>query len=289
MRSRSGLVAGSLVVGALTLLALSGVEWGDPPRSILTRASLTQPPEVQDRSVIPPSPPDAAHPLGTDDLGRDFLSRLLHGARVSIAVGVSAEAISLAFGLIIGLAAGYAGGWLDTILMRATEVLLALPLPLMAMGAMVVFQRRSVVLVFIVLGLLGWGGIARLVRGEVLSLRRREFAEAARALGAGPSRVALRHLLPHALTPALVLATVGIAGNILTEAWLSFLGISAQPPTPTWGNMIHEAQKFLTTDPRLSILPGLALAVTAGGFFMLAEGLRRRFDPGLREKIWIGS
>ncbi len=275
-------------MAAVTLLALAGIEWGEPPRSLLTRMLRAHEPLVVDRAVAPPSPPDEIHPLGTDRQGRDYLSRLLHGARVSVFVGVTAEAISLGCGLIIGVAAGYVGGRLDAFLMRSTDVLLALPVPLLAMGAMVVFSTRNMFLVFVVLGIFGWGGIARLVRGEILSLREREFAEAARALGAGGSRVALRHLLPHALAPALVLATVGIAGNILTESWLSFLGIGVQPPTPTWGSMIYEHRAFLSEQPRLSLLPGAALALTTGGFFMLAEGLRRALDPKLDERIWIG-
>ena len=166
---------------------------------------------------------------------------------------------------------------------------MALPVPLLAMAALVIFEQRSIVLVFMVLGLFGWGGIARLVRGEILSLRQREFAEAAQALGAGRGRVAMRHLLPHAVTPALVLATVGIAGNILTEAWLSFLSISTSSDTPTWGKMIYEARIFLGSHPRLSLLPGIALTATAGGFFLLAEGLRQALDPRIRERIWTGQ
>jgi ABC-type dipeptide/oligopeptide/nickel transport system permease subunit len=285
LRRRPGLLAGAVVVAAVSLLAVAGIEWGDPGRSLLNRSFLDYTPGYQDRSIDSPAPPGGAHLLGTDFQGRDLLSRLLHGARISVFVGVTAEAIALACGLLIGAAAGYAGGRIDAILMRGTDVLLALPAPLLAMGAMVVFEERSLVLVFMVLGLLGWGSIARLVRGEILSLREREFTEAARALGASGGRITFRHLLPHAMVPALVIATVGIAGNILTEAWLSFLGISARPPTPTWGNMIAAARGYIESHPMLPLLPGLALAITAGGFFMLADGLQKALDPKMK---WRG-
>lgn len=266
-----------------SLVALASVEWGERGNSLLARAGLS--PYEDDRSVVPPSPPDDRHVLGTDPLGRDLLSRLLHGARVSLLVGVTAEGIALALGLGIGAAAGYAGGRTDTLLMRATDVVLAFPVPILAMGAMAVFDSPGLVHVFVILGLMGWGGIARLVRGEILSLREREFAEAARALGAGGARVTLRHLLPHALAPALVLATIGVAGNILTEAWLSFLGLGAQPPTASWGAMIAEAQNYITTRPTLCIYPGIALAITVGGFLLLADALREALDPRQRERI----
>jgi len=280
-------LAGVFLVAAVTLLALAAIEWGDPARSILNRAFVARSPYDNDRSLTTlPSPPDERHSLGTDSLGRDLLSRLLHGARVSLAVGVTAEAIALAVGLIVGTLAGYAGGRTDTLLMRGTDLLLAFPVPLLAMGAMAVFDSPSFTIVFVVLGLMGWGGIARLVRGEVLSLKEREFAEAVRALGAGSGRIAFLHLLPNAMAPALVAATVGVAGNILTEAWLSFLGLGAQPPTPSWGGMIAEGQTYLTTAPWLSILPGIALAITVGGFMMLADSLREALDPRLRGRTW---
>lgn len=289
LRRSPALTAGLLIVTAATLLAIAGITWGDPPRSTLMRLLGLPDPEMHDREVSrPPSPLATEHPLGTDDRGRDVLSRLLHGARVSVFVGISAEAVALLCGLMVGLAAGYAGGRIDTLLMRLTDVLLSLPVPLMAMGAMVVFPRRSIVLVFMVLGLIGWGSIARLVRGEVLSLKEREFAEAARALGAGGGRIALRHLLPHAISPALVLSTAGVAGNILTEAWLSFLGIGAGADTPTWGRMIFEANTYLQSYPMLSLLPGIALAVTAGGFFLMADGLREAMDPAASSTAWKG-
>jgi len=279
-------MAGALLVAAVSLVALAGIEWGEPRRSLLSRTILAHTPRDDDRTVMPPSPPDEQHLLGTDSLGRDVLSRLLHGAKVSLSVGVIAEAIALLLGTAVGAVAGYAGGRADALLMRGADVLLAFPVPLLAMGAMAVFESPSLTVVFMVLGLMGWGGIARLVRAEFLSLREREFAEAARALGAGGGRIAFRHLLPNALAPALVAATVGVAGNILTEAWLSFLGLGAQPPTPSWGGMIFEGQTYLTTRPWLCLYPGFALALTVAGFMLLADGLRQALDPRLRDRTW---
>lgn len=285
MRRNRAAVAGASCIALVSLVAIAASPWGDPPRSLLTRLAAHDP-YLQDRDVLPPSPPGAGHPLGTDPLGRDLLSRLLHGARVSLLVGLVAEGIALVLGVAVGAAAGYAGGRADALLMRLTDLLLSIPLPLLAMGAMAVVEDPSLPVVFAILGLLGWGEIARLIRGEFRSLRDRPFAEAARAMGAGAPRVAMRHLLPNAVAPALVLATVGVAGNILTEAWLSFLGLGAQPPTPSWGSMIADAQDFITTQPRLAIYPGIALAATVGGFMLLADGLRALLDPRRRGSTW---
>jgi len=280
-----GVVAGALAVTVVSLLALSSIEWGEPGGSLLTRTVLEHSPREIDKSVIPPSAPDSAHLLGTDRLGRDLLSRLLHGSRISLFVGVAAEAVALLLGLSVGTAAGYAGGRTDALLMRGADVLLAFPLPIIAMGAMAMMESPSLAAVFMILGLMGWGGIARVVRGEILSLREREFSVAARALGAGRARIAFRHLLPHALAPALVVATVGIAGNILTEAWLSFLGLGAQQGEPSWGLIIAEARTYLTSRPSYCIIPGLALVFTIAGFLLLADGLRRALDPQQRERV----
>jgi ABC-type dipeptide/oligopeptide/nickel transport system permease subunit len=279
-------MAGAVFVSAALLVTLATIDWGESSRSLLTRYLLAHDPLEVDKEVTPPSPPGGGHALGTDPLGRDLLSRLLHGARVSLVVGVVAEAIALTLGLAVGVTAGYAGGRIDSLLMRVTDVLLAFPIPILAMGAMAVFDAPSVTLVFVVLGLMGWGGIARLVRSEILSLREREFAEAARALGARSARIAFRHLLPNAMAPAIVAATVGIAGNILTEAWLSFLGLGAQAPAPSWGRMIFEGQIYLTTRPWLCLYPGLALGITVGGFMLLADGLREALDPRWRGRTW---
>jgi len=284
-RRSPGVVAGAIAVTTVMLIACASIPWGEKDASLLTRWVLDYSPSQIDKGVIPPSAPDAAHWLGTDRLGRDLLSRLLHGSRVSFFVGVSAEAVALLLGLGIGTAAGYAGGRTDALLMRGADVLLAFPVPIIAMGAMAMLESPSLAAVFLILGLLGWGGIARIVRGEILSLREREFSEAARALGAGGARIAFRHLLPHALAPAMVVATVGVAGNILTEAWLSFLGLGARQGEASWGLIIAEARTYLTTQPSYCIIPGLALVFTIAGFLLLADGMRRALDPRQRERV----
>ncbi len=270
----------------MTLAALS-FEYeraGDPrPRSLLARYFLAFGPHDEDRSIeSPPSAPDARHWLGTDIQRRDLLSRLLHGARISIQVGLVAQLIALIIGIAVGAAAGFLGGWPDNLLMRIADILLAFPLPIMAMAAIAVFESRSITLVFVVLGLMGWAGIARLVRSQYLTIGSRGYPEAARALGAGDLRLIARHILPNAAAPALVAAAVGVAGNILTEAWLSFIGLGVQPPAVSWGRMIVDSQTHLTTRPWLCIFPGLALAITVLGFVLLADGLRDALDPKSR-------
>jgi len=241
--------------------------------------------------VVPPTPPDGRHLLGTDALGRDLLARIVHGARISLTVGILSEAVALLLGLAIGSAAGYFGGKVDGALMRLADVFFSLPAPLLALAVIAAFPdpetlpglrslpEPSLVLVFLVLGLIGWAGIARLVRAQILVVRELEYSSAARALGAGNLRVVLRHLLPNALSPVVVAATLGIAGNILAESWLSFLGLGARPPLPSWGTMITEGQTYLTTRPWVCVYPGLALLVTVLGFNLLGDGLREALDP----------
>ena len=279
------MLAGAVIVALVAVVAFLSIEWqradgGPRGRSILSVLLLTWGPHDEDRSIQnPPAPPSSAHWLGTDIQRRDLLSRVLHGARLSLAVGLSAEAIALALGLTLGSMAGYFGGRLDAALMRAADILLAVPLPILAMASIAVFDARSITLVFVVLGLLGWAGIARLVRSQCLSLRAAGFSEAARAAGAGSLRTIVCHLLPNAAAPALVAATAGVAGNILTEAWLSFLGLGAQPPAISWGRMIVDAQPEFTLRPWLGIVPGVALVITVLGFVLLGDGLRDRLDP----------
>ncbi len=289
-RSKStAMRAGAIVVGAISLIALLSIEpprhedGGARGRSLLTRLFLAWGPHDEDRAIqAPPAPPSGDHWLGTDIQRRDLLSRVLHGARLSLAVGLSAEAIALLLGLSLGSLAGYYGGVVDAALMRAADILLAVPLPILAMAAIAVFDTRSITLVFVVLGLLGWAGIARLVRAQCLSLRGSGFSEAARSAGASSTRAIVRHLLPNAAAPALVAATAGVAGNILTEAWLSFLGLGAQPPAISWGRMIVDAQPEFTLRPWLGIVPGVALVITVLGFVLLGDGLRDRLDPRTR-------
>ncbi len=249
---------------------------------------------VTPAGVVPPTPPDGDHWLGTDALGRDLLARTLHGARVSVAVGVLAEIVALLLGLAIGAAAGYYGGRLDEALMRLADIFFSLPAPLLALAVIAAFPdpetlpglrslpEPGLVLVFLVLGLIGWAGIARLVRAQILVVRQMDYASAAKAAGAGDARLLLRHLLPNAMAPVVVAATLGVAGNILAEAWLSFLGLGARPPTPSWGTMITEGQIYLTTRPWVCVYPGLALLLTVLAFNLLGDGMRDALDPQAR-------
>jgi ABC-type dipeptide/oligopeptide/nickel transport system permease subunit len=250
--------------------------------------------QVAPRTVTPPTPPEREHPLGTDALGRDQLSRLIHGSRISLQVGLAAEAIALLVGVAVGAAAGYAGGKLDSLLMRATDIVLAFPGPLLALAIIAAvpepehapllrhLPHPSLAVIFLVLGLIGWAGIARLVRGEILRLRELEFASAARAIGAHGPRVVVLHLLPNALGPLLVAATLGIGGNILMEAWLSFLGVGARPPLPSWGIMVTEGQSHFLSKPWVCVAPGLAILTAVLGFNLLGDAIRDLVDPRRR-------
>lgn len=274
---------GAAIVLFAILLALFSIEFGQTKRSILSRYFVTYGPNEEDTRIeSPPAPPGGQHLLGTDIQRYDYFSRLLHGSRISLQVGLTAEAIAVILGILIGALAGFYGGWIDASLMRAADILLAFPLPIIAMAAMAVFDTRSITLVFVVLGLMGWAGIARLVRAQCLSIRQRGYPEAAQALGAGDLRMIVRHLLPNAVAPAMVAACVGVASNILTEAWLSFLGLGVQPPAVSWGRMIFEGRSYLTTQWWLCVTPGIALAVTVLGFILLADGLRDALDPRSR-------
>lgn len=247
-----------------------------------------------DRSVIPPTPPERAHLLGTDDLGRDVFSRVVHGARISLMVGLVAEAIALAIGVAVGAAAGYFGGRTDGALMRFTDLVFAMPVALIAIVILGTFPDPEVVpilrslphpslaIIFVVLGLLNWPAAARLVRGQVLSLRELDFTTAARSLGASDLRVLSRHVIPNALAPIFVAGSIGVAGNILTEAWLSFLGLGAKPPLPSWGSMISDGRNYLDYRPWVCLAPGIAIAITVLGFNLLGDGLRDALDPRLR-------
>jgi len=218
-------------------------------------------------------PPSLAHPLGTDRLGRDVLSRLLFGARLSLAVGAAAVAGALAIGIVVGTVAGYGGRAADEILMRGTEILLAFPgiLLAIALAAMLGPSARNVV---IALTVMGWPTYARLVRAEIRAAAARESTRAAEALGASPLRVAVRHLLPSARAAIVVQATFGVAGAIVAESSLSFLGLGPPPPTPSWGAMLAEGRSFLLIAPHLVVAPAVALGVTVLAIQMVGDGLR---------------
>jgi peptide/nickel transport system permease protein len=225
--------------------------------------------------------PTWAHPLGLDELGRDILARLVAGARVSLLVGVSVVSVSAFVGLLVGGIAGYAGGWVDTVLGRIIDVLMAFPGILLAI-ALVAALGPSLRNVVIALAVIGWVGYARLVRGQVLKAREFEYVQAARSLGASAPGVLLRHVLPCAYPAVLVQATLGMAGAIVAEASLSFLGLGVQPPTPSWGAMLDAGRSHLLDAPHLTIFPGLAIALLVLGFNFLGDGLRDRIDPRRR-------
>ncbi|MEJ7812964.1 MAG: ABC transporter permease [Gemmatimonadaceae bacterium] len=207
------------------------------------------------------APPSLAHPFGTDDLGRDLLSRILFGARISLAVGLLSAAVSGAVGVAVGAVAGYAGGWVDDILMRITDAMLSVPrLPLLMIAAAI--ADPGVAGLVLLVGLAGWMETARVVRAEFLSLGKRAFVEGARAAGAGHARVVLAHLLPNAAPAAAVATTLAIGRAILLESALSFFGVGVQPPTASWGNMLYQAQTVMGTEPWVAIFPGLFIFVT---------------------------
>lgn len=229
------------------------------------------------------APPDRVHWLGTDDRGRDVLSRLVWGTRVSISIGFVAVGISLAIGVVLGSIAGYYGGVIDSIILRLIEIVLTFPTFFLIL-AVIAFLPPSIYSIMIVIGLLGWTGIARLVRGEFLKLRDSDFCIAARASGLSDARIIFRHLLPNALTPVWVSATFGVAGAILVESSLSFLGFGPPPPTPSWGEILAQSQSYLHRGAWwLVVYPGLAIFVTVTAFNLVGEGLRDAMDPRLRQ------
>jgi peptide/nickel transport system permease protein len=233
----------------------------------------------QDASIIgQPQPPSAAHPMGTDQLGRDAFTRVLYGARISLMVGLFSALLATGLGTLIGALSGYYRGWTDTVLMRFTDVVLCIPLlPLIILLSGIL--RPSVTLLIVIVGSLSWMGTARLVRSQFLSLREREFVEASRALGGGDNRVMFRHILPNALGPIIVSTTLSVGGTIMLESALSFLGLGVQPPTPTWGNLLNYASQWLTAAPWLAVFPGLMILITVLAVNFLGDGLRDAFDP----------
>ncbi len=224
--------------------------------------------------VAPPSP---QHVLGTDDVGRDLLSRLIYGARISLKVSLLSTAIGMIVGTLVGLASGYFGGWIDTVIMRITDVFLAFPLLLLAI-ALVTALGPSENSAFLALGIATWPYVARLARGQALALKNFEFVTAARAVGAGSGRILIAHILPNVLTPLIVYATISIANVILAESALSFLGLGAQPPTPSWGGMLADTRSFILGAPWLPTFPGIAIFLASLGFNLLGDGLRDALD-----------
>ncbi len=263
-----------LVVVMIVIVAALGASWiagYDPTEQDIT--NRLRAPGSQDAA-------GRAHLLGTDHLGRDILARMIFGARPALMVGFAAVAISGVLGMMVGLLSGYFGGLIDDVFMRLADVQLAFPFILLAIAVIGVLGP-SLPVIIVVIGVSSWVVYARVVRGAVLSLREREFVQAAHALGSGDGRVLLRHILPNAFTPWLVVATLDMARVIVIESALSFLGLGVQPPTPTWGGMLADGRVYISTAWWLATFPGLAILVTVLGINLFGDGLRDTLDPRL--------
>jgi len=265
---KPGAFAGLLVIAVFLVVAVFAPLIAPYPPTKLIYTAIQQPPSIQ-------------HLFGTDDLGRDVLSRVIYGARISMEVGVIAVAIAMTVGSMLGLFAGFLGGWTDTIIMRGMDIMLAFPGILLAI-AIVAILGPSLANTMIAVGISAIPVYARTVRSAALTVLGNDYIQAARALGASPLRVAIRYVLPNVTAPITVLATVGIATSILTAAGLSYLGLGAQPPTPEWGAMLSEARAYLRAAWWMATFPGVAIMVVVLAFNLLGDGLRDLLDPRLR-------
>ncbi len=272
-------VAGLVVIVVMIVLAL-GARLPATPGGLWKILHLTNEPFLQDvtNSYATPS---LQHPLGTDILGRDQLSRILYGASISLTIGIVVQFLILGIGGSIGMAAGYFGGWIDNLLMRFTDIMYAFPDLLLVLVFVAAFGP-SFWSIFIALGLVYWVGLARLVRGQVLSIKEKEYVEAAIMTGTSPLKLIVKHLVPNSLGPVIVTLTFGIPAAIFTEAALSFLGIGIRPPEPSWGVMIEDGYVGIFADPRQVIFPGIAVALTMLSFTFVGDGLRDALDPRMR-------
>ena len=265
---RNGMLALGLGIVLFMSLAALGAPWLAP-----------YPPDAEHLDHVLEAP-SAEFWLGTDRLGRDILSRLLYGGRVSLWGGCVAVGLSVSIGTTLGLISGYFRRWVDELVMRLVDIMLCCPSFFLIL-AVIAFLEPSLTNIMIVIGLTSWMGVCRLVRAETLSLREREFVAAARLAGTSTPHILLRHILPNALAPVLITATLGIAGAILVESSLSFLGLGVQPPMPSWGNMLMEGKATIETAPWLSVYPGLAILITVLGYNLVGESLRDLLDPRL--------
>jgi ABC-type dipeptide/oligopeptide/nickel transport system permease subunit len=261
-----------LVLVALVILAALFAPWlapHDPLSGDLRGAYLAE--------------PGGQYPLGTDSQGRDVLSRVLYGARISIAVGLISQSVAVLLGVALGLLAGYYQRWVDALVMRLADITLAFP-TLLLLIAVAAAVRPSLPVIFLVIGIVGWAAMARIVRSQVLALKRSEFVLAAEALGARDTRILVRHLLPNVQAQVIIAATLGIGGAIMAEAALSFVGLGAQPPTPSWGAMVADGRDLLRVAPWVSFAPGIAIGIAVLGFNLVGDILREVYDPRLRSR-----
>ncbi len=275
IRGLSGIVGNPLALAGLVTVSLLALI------AVLAPALSPHDPRAIDAAKVLAAP-SAEHPMGTDELGRDVASRMIYGARISLAVGFVAVGIAVAIGILVGALAGYYGGWVDAAAMRFTDIMLCFPAFFLIL-AVIAYLQPSIWNIMIVIGVTGWMGVARLVRAEFLSLKEREFVVAARAQGIGDARIIFRHILPNAMAPVYVAAVLGVAGAVLTESGLSFLGLGVQPPTPSWGNILTAGKDNIEIAWWLSVFPGLAILATVLAYNLLGEGIRDALDPRLRE------
>ncbi len=261
MKNNPYLITGIIIIGVLGFIAVFAPLFSHYDPSLIDSKELLMPPSVE-------------HWLGTDSLGRDLASRLIYGGRISLSIGFIAMGIAVFLGLILGACAGFYGKLIDTLIMRFVDIMLCFPTFFLILTVAAVLEP-SIFNIMVIIGLTSWMGTARLIRGEILSLKEREFIQAETALGASDGRIIIRHLIPNAIGPVLVNATMGIAGAILLESGLSFLGLGVQPPVASWGNILIEAKSTLGIAWWITLFPGLAILITILGFNFIAEGLKK--------------
>jgi peptide/nickel transport system permease protein len=265
-RAHRPAVAGVFVLGALALLSAAAplISPYDPDKTAL---------------LLIYDPPSLAHPFGTDDLGRDLATRILFGGRVSLAIGLLAVTVAVSIGTLVGVTAGYYGGWVDSLLMRFVDMMYSFPRLFLLILFGVFFKGMTIGVIVLVLGVLSWMTTSRLVRASFLSLKNREFVEAARCVGASDRRIIVRHILPNSIAPIIVAATLGVAAAIIAESTLSFLGLGIQPPTSSWGNMLNHATTDMDKAPWIAIFPGLFIFLAVVSINFIGDGLRDALDP----------